>query len=405
MRVVHLAHNYGLNNTGGAAIAATRIHQTLLKAGVDSHYVCVNKLEDGENVYEIPPSGTIIRRVRNGLRFLEHVVGKIVCGEGRSNGIDIVPLFGLERVLAEIKPDIVQIHRTNAEVAPYQQLAKLPYHVIFHLHDIYPFNGLRAYPADDHRYIEGFTKTNSSWIERRIVRIKQRAMAQLNPTFIGPSDWICRCCQLSLVARECPVVTIPYLFDRRFNYRADVRRPHEKFIALFGCFAGRGNGFKGWTDVKAALELLPEECCRQMEVHVFGETGPDEVVHGIRVHVLGNFSNPDDLVNVYNSADVFLMASKEDNSPLTKFEALYCGLPVLAFDRTGCAEYIEHRVNGWVASDGDCQGYADGLVYWQRQFRGTGIPYEQISVAARMKFAPERIVEAMNTVYEKVMAS
>ena len=403
MRVVHLAHNYGLNNTGGAAIAATRIHQALLSAGVDSHYVCVNQKESGTNVYEIPQRGSGWWLLRRMLRFGEHIISKIICGHGRSNGFEVVPLFGLERVLAEIKPDIVQIHRTNGEVAPFQQLARLPYRVIFHLHDIYPFNALRAYPGDDRRYVEGFTRHNSCFAERRIFVAKQRAIARLKPTFIGPSAWICRCCQSSMIAKGCRVATIPYLFDRRFDYCAKFRKLHSKFIALFGCFVGRGNGFKGWRDVRAALELLPQDYGQKMEVHVFGENGSDEVVNGIRVHVLGNFSSPEDLVQVYNSADAFLLASKEDNSPLTKFEALYCGLPVLAFDRTGCAEYIDHMVNGWVAKDGDLVGYSEGIRFWQRKFQASDIPYEEISKRAREKFAPAQIVEAMARVYEEVL--
>ena len=54
MRVAHIAFQYGLNNTGGAAIAATRLHQALLKHGVESHYICVYAREKGENVHELP---------------------------------------------------------------------------------------------------------------------------------------------------------------------------------------------------------------------------------------------------------------------------------------------------------------------------------------------------------------
>ena len=139
MRVVQLAHKYGLNNIGGSAIAATRIHRALLAAGIDSHYVCVDKMENGENVHEVLPHGSAVRRIHGALRFCEHVAGKMLCPPGFANGLDLVPLFGLEKLLARINPDIVQVHRTNGEVAPFQQLADLPYRFIFHLHDLYPF--------------------------------------------------------------------------------------------------------------------------------------------------------------------------------------------------------------------------------------------------------------------------
>ena len=50
LRVVHLAYYYG-NNTSGAPVAATRLHQALLRAGVDSHFICVEQRDSGVNVH------------------------------------------------------------------------------------------------------------------------------------------------------------------------------------------------------------------------------------------------------------------------------------------------------------------------------------------------------------------
>lgn len=55
MTVVHIAYKYGEKNTGGAAIASTRLHKAMLRAGVNSHYICVHREEsEGTNVYELP---------------------------------------------------------------------------------------------------------------------------------------------------------------------------------------------------------------------------------------------------------------------------------------------------------------------------------------------------------------
>lgn len=53
MKIVHIRFQYRLNNTGGAVIAATRLHLALFKAGVESHYVCVHQLEDGQNIHGV----------------------------------------------------------------------------------------------------------------------------------------------------------------------------------------------------------------------------------------------------------------------------------------------------------------------------------------------------------------
>lgn len=401
MRIVHIAHNYGLNNTGGAAIASTRLHQAMLREGVDSHYICEHQMELGEKVYEIPPQGSFAARIRQLGLFLSHAVGKLILPNGFANGFDAVPLFGLEAKLKELKPDIVHIHRTNAEVAPFRQLEKLPYKVVFHLHDIWAFNAVAAYPGKDLRYVTGFTKENSKWFERRTIAAKRHAMEKLKPVFIGPSDWICRCCRSSVVAKGCKTIKVPYVFDQRFDFRGQCHGQRDKFVALFGCFKGTKNKFKGWDDVVGAVRLLPAELRRKMEIHVFGEDGDDFEIEGVRIHLLGNIFDSERLIEIYNSADVFMLASREDNSPLTKFEALYCGLPVLAFDRTGCAEYIEAKRNGWVAKDGDLGSFADGIAYYMDLFFKGQILHAEISRSSRDSFAPARIVAQTLAAYQE----
>lgn len=402
MRIAILANNYGLNNTGGAAIASTRLHNAMVAAGYDVHYICVNKMEEGPNVYEVFPKKSFKRFVWRLLRKVVHGLFMPFVGY-KSNGIDVVPLLGLERLLREINPDILHVHRTNAEVASFRQLAHLPYRIVFHLHDIWAFNLMSAYPGRDLRYIEGANYGNATWPERLALKIKRKYLQQMKPLFIGPSDWICRCCSSSIAARDCETIKIHYIFDERFIYDEKCRTENQKFTMLFGCFGGTHNPIKGWDDVSSALKLLSPEVVADSQVFVFGESIPDFTLNGIHVHILGNINQPDQLVKVYNSADVFLLASREDNSPLTKFEALYCGIPVLAFNRTGCAEEIETGANGVVVEDGDIKGYVDGITHYYRLWKCHAIDYNSISTTSRNKFATSVIVEQMGKAYRHVM--
>ena len=45
-----IAFHYGQKNSGGAAIASTRLHLAYLANGIKSHYICVHQHEDGANV-------------------------------------------------------------------------------------------------------------------------------------------------------------------------------------------------------------------------------------------------------------------------------------------------------------------------------------------------------------------
>ena len=46
----------------------------------------------------------------------------------------------------------------------------------------------------------------------------------------------------------------------------------------------------------------------------------------------------DDLVNLYNTATVFVNFTYEDNYPTTNLEAIACGTPVISYDTGGSGE-------------------------------------------------------------------
>ena len=67
------------------------------------------------------------------------------------------------------------------------------------------------------------------------------------------------------------------------------------------------------------------------------------------MHDKGLISGDLNIIDIYNSADIFVLPSLEDNLPNTIIEAMACGTPVLAFKTGGIPEMIEHKVNGYLA--------------------------------------------------------
>lgn len=401
MRIVHLATDYGLGSLGGAAIASTRLHNALVAAGVDSHYICIRQFEDGPNVHELPPKGTFSRWFHHQLTRLSRGVWKFSSFR-RSVSFNVVKLPGLERVLADLRPDVVHVHWLNFDAVALTQLERLPYPTVFHLHDLWMVNGLEPCPGNDRRYLEGYTRENSGFLERKLFDRKRRTIARLKPRFVGPSQWICRSCAHSLVASGCTVTHVHYVFDDRFSYVPERRRRSEKFVILFGCFRGTQNPLKGWEDLMAAVRLLSDEDKEQVEVHVFGEESSTRIEAGVPVIFHGSIANAEQLIDLYHAASVFALPSREDNSPLTKYEALFCGVPVLTYDRRGCPEEIEHGVSGWIAPDGAPAAYAAGIRHFMDFWRENRIDYAGISSRYRTRFATSVIVERMLEVYRSV---
>lgn len=401
MRVVHLSYYYG-NNVSGAPMAAMRMHQALLRAGIDSHFVCVRQLEEGENVHCLP-QGWLVRKLFYFVPRVFWVLSKFVTGHLLMP--NIWPLPGFSKLMRGLKPDIVHIHLIAQDMVSFAQLAAVEAKFIYTLHDLSAVNAVEPHPKSDRRFATGFSKGNSSAAERWMFNRKRWFLEKTRPMFVGPSDWVCGMLRESLLGYDRPVCRVLNIVDPTYRFDAALLWPHEKFTVLFGAFNGRSSPYKGWDDLEAALKLLPEELRRETRVDVFGESAADYKIDGVQVRFLGSIKDPAKLRALHHAADVLALPSRQDNAPQVKFEALLDGLPVLAFQRTGCAEYIRHRENGWVSPDGDIADYAKGIEsfyrMWQRGELNARRP--QIAAEAQMAFDEGEIVKQMISVYTSVL--
>ena len=403
MTVIHIAYRYGLNNTGGAMIAATRLHQALQARGVDSHFVCIWKDEEGTNVHQLP-TGWFSRRLFFLLTKITRCVWKFSCHR-KSIPLNIIPLFGLERLLKQIKPDVVHVHWIYSDVCAFEQLEKLPYRLVFHLHDLYMLNGLEVHPVDDNRFVTGFTKENASWVERWLFDRKRKLMAKAGTRFIAPSEWVASMSRKSVIGRSVPVDVVGNIPGPTVGYAGgDGGRAGDRFVILFGAWGGRANKFKGFADLVQALALLPESVKADSQLNVFGESSPDCETAGVRTRFLGQLKTAAEMAVAYSTADVYAFPSTVETQGMTKIEALLYGLPVVAFNRTACAEGLVEGTNARVALSGDYAAFAAGLVHYYNEWKSNRLESQKSVIAADAcrTYYGEAICEAMCHVYGKV---
>ena len=76
---------------------------------------------------------------------------------------------------------------------------------------------------------------------------------------------------------------------------------------------------------------------------------------------LGYVSDDSKIVSIYNSADVYVLPSLEDNLPNTIMEATACGVPSVAFRVGGIPEMIDHKRTGYLANFKDSADLAEGI--------------------------------------------
>lgn len=120
------------------------------------------------------------------------------------------------------------------------------------------------------------------------------------------------------------------------------------------CWAGRISPEKGLEDAIAAAEILG------MPLNVCGKAqGPVPVRAHVTYH---GFLSPAELRKRYAGACATLMTPRWIEAfGNTAIESMACGTPVVAYDRGGPAEIIEHGKNGILVPVGDVHALAEGV--------------------------------------------
>ncbi|MBO0729488.1 MAG: glycosyltransferase family 4 protein [Acidimicrobiaceae bacterium] len=81
---------------------------------------------------------------------------------------------------------------------------------------------------------------------------------------------------------------------------------------------------------------------------------------GVRVHT-GLGRNDPRLLELYRSADLFVLPTRADCFPVSALEGLACGLPVILGRTGGTSEVLEEGVQGYYAEPGDGEALAAAL--------------------------------------------
>ena len=153
--------------------------------------------------------------------------------------------------------------------------------------------------------------------------------------------------------RNKTIYNIPNVIDE------DVFKPIEKKVArmilnlpidatiiTFGCIAGQGNPFKGWSYLESAINKTNID---NALIVVYGSGYNQETVDKVKypIKFLGRVYDDIMLSLISNVGDVFVTPSLCENYSLTILESILCGTPVVGFDTTGVPELVKTGETGY----------------------------------------------------------
>ncbi len=286
-------------------------------------------------------------------------------------------IWGLERQWRSSPPDVIHAHNLHGEYFDLRALPALSRlaPLALTLHDQWLLTGHCAHDFTCGRWRTGCGHCPDLSIYPAVARDDTAANWQRKHEIYGqsrlhvaaPSQWLLdRAAQSPLEAGLVERRLIRIGIDRGLfapGDRSAIRRrlnlPLDAAIVMFAANGTRSNIWKDFATLEQAVWRLPRLLGgRPLILLAVGQAGPTRQNDGAEVRMLPFVSDPRRLADYYRAADVYLHATRADNSPIVVLEALACGTPVVASAVGGIPELVEPGRTGWLAPVGDADALA-----------------------------------------------
>ncbi|WP_426293046.1 glycosyltransferase family 4 protein [Dyadobacter endophyticus] len=401
---------------GGAGVAAARLHQALLHAGVDSHLMVSQISRPGPQTTAWADSPWKSKKawgnfVLERLSFLPYEKDKSVrfAFSPATAGADIT-----DHPLVK-QASIIHLHWINFGFLSLKSLEKLfalgkP--IVWTLHDMWTFTGGCHYNRGCERYLSHccycpYLKKPGEYDIAFAQFEKKLALYQNTPlTLISPSRWLDDLVQKAVLTSGKPSQAIPNCIDTDFfkpGNRAEARKalglPADKKLLLFAG-ANTQDPRKGFTYFQEAMRAPG---LADAEVMILGKGKAENFAHlPVKAHFLGKISDANQMVQAYNAADVLIVPSLEDNLPNTIMEAMACGTPAVGFDTGGIPEMIGHLESGFIALSKSASSLSEGIM-WVLKHNADGTVSENARNKVLQLYSEEVIARQYSKLYDSLL--
>lgn len=355
---------------GGAAIAALRLHEGLLRTGTTSRLLVGRKVSQSPRVVQaraIPGYPEIFRHMAG----LHNRIWLMLGGGYHSfrPGFPLVPGWS-PHVASD---EIVHVHWIADGFVPFRALEGTRGRLVLTFHDMWPFTG----GCHHSRQCDGFTDgchgcpllpPRLTSIPPRIWESRRRFFQESRPVVICPSAWMAERFAKTPMAAFAEVRIIPNPLDievfrprdRRAS-RARMGLPPESTILCFSAF-DTSIPLKGWMQLREALvriaQLRPET-----RLLVLGRTPVDfQRECPLETTLAGSLSDEEHIATALSASDLFVLPSLEENFPNTVAESLACGTPCASFAIGGVPEMVVEGSTGSLAEPGSPESLAQAIL-------------------------------------------
>lgn len=404
---------------GGAAVAASRLMESLKNNGIKAKMLVRDKQTDQISVVSLK---------HNWLQVWKFVWERILIWSAnrfRRNHLFDVDIANTGTDITSLpefrQADIIHLHWINQGMLSLNDIRKIlssgkP--VVWTMHDMWPCTGICHYARECTNYEQEchhcpyiYKGGHRKDLSYRTFRKKQKLYKDASIHFVTCSRWLKEQARKSALFAGQEVTNIPNAINtslfkpmNKQEARSQCKLPQGKKLVLFGSVK--------ITDKRKGVDYLIQSCKLLAEKYPAWKDSLGVVVFGnesqqlqeqipFQVYSLPFIKNEHELVNIYNAVDLFVIPSLEENLPNMIMEAMACGVPCVGFNVGGIPEMIDHLHNGYVAQYKSSEDFANGI-HWIL----TEPTYAELSEQACRKVLgnySERIVAKKYTdIYNKV---
>lgn len=364
--------------TGGAAMAANRLMESLNDHGVKAKMLVRDKATDRITVVRIPHSP--LER----LRFVWERA--TIWAHNRFSkrnlwAIDIANTgFDVTRLPEFQEANVIHLHWVNQgflSLNDIQRILASGKRIVWTMHDMWPMTAICHHSADcmlfqthchDCRLLHTPGAKDLSY---HIFERKHEMMLHGRVTFVGCSQWITNLARQSALLKGQRILSIPNAIHTNIFHpmaqdeaRKAFSLPTDKQLILFGSLKVTDKN-KGIDYLLEAINLLAKTPIAQQLAIVVVGTKTDEIssLFPLPVYALTYISDEHRMAKLYNAVDAFVTPSLHENLPNVIAEAMSCGTPCVGFHVGGIPEMITHQQDGYVARYKDAEDFAQGIIY------------------------------------------
>ena len=406
---------------GGAAIAASRLMESLKNNGIKAKMLVRDKQTDQISVVRLNYNWRMIWKfvwerivIWKANRFKKE---NIFAVDIANTGTDITSLPEFQQA------DVIHLHWINQGMLSLRNIREIiesgkP--IVWTLHDMWECTAIchHAHTCSLFKSECGncpflrFPGKND--LAHRTFKKKQKlfnATNQLN--IVAVSKWLSSQVQQSTLLKEKPISVIPNtlsladfrIMDKELS-RKELSLP-DKYIILFGA-ARIDDPIKGVEYLIQAIRLLiekkefPQE---KLHLALFGRIKyPEKLFSTLPVSYtyFGRIGDTDKLSQLYSAADVIVSASFYETFGQTLIEAQACGCVPVSFGNSGQADIIRHKENGFLADYLSADSLAEGIRWGITEARAT-LSEENMRNEVSEKYSGEVVAKQYLDLYQNLI--